>query len=67
MRAIRTFILRLLIDPEDPHACRGAIQTLAGDEEYPFASETALLTLVRRIAQPDGEGPPCEEIGKSSE
>lgn len=67
MRVIRTFILRLLIDAKEPYACRGTIQALTDDEKYPFVGEAALLSLVSRLAQPDGAGPPCEETRELSE
>lgn len=49
MRAIRTFILRLLADPAEPEALRGALQAVPEGETHPFADEQALLALLRQV------------------
>lgn len=50
MRTVQTFILRLLIDPAEPKALRGALQPVPEGEAQPFADAQTLLTLLRRIA-----------------
>ncbi len=49
MRAIQTYILRLLIDPAEPEALRGALQLLPEGEPQPFTDEQALLVLLRQV------------------
>ena len=52
MRIIRTFILRLLVDADEPQVLRGAVRCVADeDEEHPFTDEQALLTLLRRLGR----------------
>lgn len=48
MRIIQTFILRLLVDPAEPKALRGALQPVPEGEPQPFTDEDGLLTLLRR-------------------
>jgi hypothetical protein len=50
VRTIRTYILRLLVDTEEPHTLRGVIRAVADDQEQTFADGQALLTLLRRIS-----------------
>jgi len=49
VRTVETFVLRMLIDTEEPNALRGAVRTVANDEEHPFADERALLALLRQM------------------
>jgi hypothetical protein len=49
MRTIRTFILRLLVDSDEPEALRGALQPVPEGETQPFAGDQALLILLRRM------------------
>jgi len=49
VRTVRTFILRLLVDPAEPDALRGALQPVPEGEAQPFADEQALLALLRRL------------------
>jgi hypothetical protein len=51
MRTIQTYILRLLLDTEDPHTVRGVIRAVADDEEQPFADDQALLILLHRMSE----------------
>ena len=51
MREIRTFILRLLVDSDDPHVLRGALRPVDGDDERSFADERALLALLYQMGQ----------------
>jgi len=61
VRTVRTFILRLLVDPAEPDALRGALQPVPEGEAQPFADEQALLALLRRLAFPARESPPVGE------
>ncbi len=56
MRTIRTFILRLLVDPAEPGALRGAVQAMPGGEALPFANGPALLTLLEQMSGITGQG-----------
>ncbi|GAB4560171.1 MAG: hypothetical protein Kow0047_06650 [Anaerolineae bacterium] len=49
MRTIRTFILRVWVDPAMPASLHGLIQPLPEGEALPFADEQALLALLRRM------------------
>lgn len=46
MRTVQTFILRLLVDPAEPDALRGALQPVPEGEAQPFIDEKALLALL---------------------
>lgn len=67
MRTVRTFILRLLVDPAEPQALRGALQPVPEGEARPFADEQALLALLRRLTgemeEPSGTGATPHEHG----
>lgn len=46
MRTVRTFILRLLLDSDDPTALRGALRAVDAAEEHTFADAERLLALL---------------------
>lgn len=50
MRTARTFILRLLLDSDDPTALRGALRAVDAAEEHTFADAGRLLALLRAEA-----------------
>jgi hypothetical protein len=56
MRTIQSFILRLLVDTDQPEALHGVLRCVSDDTEQAFADETALVDLLRhwvnRSAQP---------------
>jgi hypothetical protein len=69
MRRIQTYILRLLVDVDDPHAVRGALRGVADGEEYPFAHAQALVDLLRRLGDdqaPTSEVPDEDHFGDST-
>ena len=51
MRTTLTFVLRLLVDPDDPQALRGTIRVVGGIEEYAFADGQTLLALLRQMTK----------------
>lgn len=56
MRTIRTFVLRLLIDTDEPHtAVRGVLRAVADGSEYPFADAQTLLGLLQDLSTPTSE------------
>lgn len=62
MRAIQTFILRLLANSAEPETLRGDLRPMPEGEPMPFADEEALLALLRRMllagpAEPGGKTP----------
>ncbi len=57
MRAIHTFILRLLADSAEPGALRGDLRPIPEGEPLPFADEEALLVLLRRMLAKTTEPP----------
>lgn len=56
MRTIKTYILRLLVDTDEPQVLRGTVRAVAGDDEHPFADGPSLLTLLRQISRLESEG-----------
>ncbi len=57
LHIIRIFILRLLIDPDEPGALRGSLQPVPEGEAQPFADEQALLAALRKVVRLPAEGP----------
>ncbi len=55
MRTVRTFILRLLLDSDDPAALRGALRAVDTSKEHTFADVERLLALLRAEAAPDAQ------------
>ena len=49
MRKVQTLILRLLLNPDEPQALRGAIRAVADDEEHTFADGQSLLDLLHQM------------------
>jgi hypothetical protein len=49
MRTTLTFVLRLLVDTDDPQALRGALRAVGGAEEHTFADGQALLAQLRQM------------------
>lgn len=57
MRTIETFVLRLLVDADEPDTLRGSLRSISGTGEYSFADAPALTELLRRLTAqlaPDG-------------
>jgi hypothetical protein len=48
MRTIQSFILRLLVDADQPEALHGVLRCVSDDTEQAFTDETALIDLLRR-------------------
>ncbi|MEA3334857.1 MAG: hypothetical protein U9R25_03040 [Chloroflexota bacterium] len=51
MREIQTFVLRLLVDTDEPHALRGVLRAVVDDEEHSFTDEESLLPLLLRMSR----------------
>ncbi|MGQ9583787.1 MAG: hypothetical protein ACUVXG_00125 [Anaerolineae bacterium] len=66
MRTVETFILRLLIDTDDPHALRGALRAVADDEERPFAGERALVALLLQACLAKQRELGCSGLGETT-
>jgi hypothetical protein len=49
MRILKSFILRLYIDPDQPGQFCGDLQTLPERRSYPFKNQSELLDLVHRF------------------
>ena len=68
MRTIQSFILRLLVDADQPEALHGVLRCVNDDTEQAFADETALVDLLRqwvnRSASPSNT---ATSIGESHE
>lgn len=63
MRAIRVFVLRLLVDPATPQVLQGSIQAVSEPETHPFADEQTLLDLLHRMVGRAAGACPAEERG----
>ena len=55
MREIKTLILRLLVDADEPQTLRGLLSAVANGEENSFTDEQSLLALLHRIGHTTGE------------
>lgn len=53
MRTIRTFILRLFIDPSQPAQLRGAIQALPEGEAQSFSNGKDLINELSKMVAPN--------------
>jgi hypothetical protein len=62
MRTIRTYILRLLTDTEEPHALRGVIRAVADDREQTFSDGQVLLTLLSQMGSRAGQAAGEEDL-----
>ncbi len=49
MRTTRTFILRLLVDSEDPTALRGTLHAVGELQAHAFAGPARLLELLQQL------------------
>jgi hypothetical protein len=57
MRTTRTFVLRILVDTEDPSPLRGTVRSIADDEEQTFADERALREVLQEMCRARARGP----------
>jgi hypothetical protein len=55
MRTVRTFVLRLFCDTEEPDALRGAIQAVSDQDSHAFPDEQALIELLHEMVIREGE------------
>jgi hypothetical protein len=55
VHTVETFILRLLIDPDEPGVLRGALRPMPEGKPHPFADEQALLACLHRLAHQQQE------------
>jgi len=51
MRAIKTFILRLLMNTEEAQVLRGTVRRVDNDEERTFTDGKSLLALLHQMGQ----------------
>lgn len=49
MREIQTFVLRLIVDIEEPGTLRGSLSSVAQGDEYTFSDGAALLRLLEQL------------------
>jgi hypothetical protein len=47
VRVVRIFILRLLVDPAEPEALRGTLQSLPEGKPHPFTDEQKMVRVLR--------------------
>ena len=50
MHTTKTFILRLLVNPDEPDILRGALQPVPEGETHHFTDEQVLLACLHRLA-----------------
>ncbi|MGC8874749.1 MAG: hypothetical protein ACP5SI_09945 [Chloroflexia bacterium] len=53
MRAVRTFILRILVNSAEPRVLRGDVRPMPEGESRPFTNEEALLALPHLLLSQD--------------
>lgn len=58
MRTSRTFILRLLVDTEDPTAVRGALRAVGEPQERAFSSPARLLEILQHAGEAETRSAP---------
>ena len=51
MRTTLTFVLRLLVDTNEPQQLRGTLHSIADNADHSFANAQVLLDLLRQIIQ----------------
>ena len=56
MHTIQTFILRLLVDTDEPQALRGTVRSVTDDEKHSFTDGSSLLALLHRLCHPTDKG-----------
>ena len=68
MRTIRTIILRLMTDTDQPQSLRGLLQDVADSEQHHFTDEQTLLALLHyfssSVSASPGDG---DEEGTASD
>jgi hypothetical protein len=57
VRTIQTFVLRLLVDMNEPQQLRGSLHSVADNADHPFANAQVLLDLLRQIMQLESQIP----------
>ncbi len=57
MRTVQTFVLRLIVNADDPLTLRGVVRSVATGEEHRFSSHQELLQLLREITLAAEEPP----------
>lgn len=67
MRLIKTFILRLNIDNEQPDRICGALQALPASNTYSFRNSEQLLQLLKHLADASPEDSPMNLSGNENE
>jgi hypothetical protein len=56
MRTTRSFVLRLMFDPDEPQALRGTLRAVDDEAEQTFADERQLVQLLHEL-QPQPPAP----------
>ncbi len=51
MRVVHTFVVRLLMDTEEPGTLRGVVRTVATAQDHTFTDEAMLLKLLRTFGK----------------
>ncbi|MCL4393818.1 MAG: hypothetical protein M1482_03245 [Chloroflexi bacterium] len=57
MRAIQSYVLRILADADEPGVLRGSLRPVSGEAEYPFADGLGLLALLNQLVKPGNDAP----------
>jgi|GEM_PF-6823708 hypothetical protein len=56
MRIIKTCIVKLVVDSDDPKSLRGKLHLVESDDEFAFKDEQSLLKLLKQISQTPSNG-----------
>jgi len=57
MRAIKTCVIKLIVDSDDPESLRGKLHLVGSDDEFSFRDERSLLELLKQVTRPPSESP----------
>jgi hypothetical protein len=49
VRTVETFVMRLLVDSDDPHTLRGSLYSVMHGDEYIFPDQVSLISLLDKI------------------
>jgi len=51
VRTIQTFIVRLVVESDEPEAVRGVVRSITSDEEHTFTDGQTLLAWLRQMSR----------------
>lgn len=67
MRSVKTYILKLLRDANNPRELHGLVTSVSSGAEFPFADGESLLELLRRSDAGPGPAPAGPERSEEND